>query len=43
VELLNLTNTAGEWAINFASGPSYGKITTTDTPFLVRSGLVYTF
>jgi hypothetical protein len=43
VELLNLTNTAGQWAIGFASGPSYGKITTTDTPFLVRGGLVYTF
>jgi len=43
IEILNLTNVAGYWAINFASGPSYGRVTTTDTPRIVRAGLVYSF
>jgi hypothetical protein len=43
VEILNLTNVAGYWAINFASGPSFGRVTATDTPRIVRAGLVYSF
>ena len=43
VEILNLTNVAGYWTVNFASGPSFGKVTATDTPRIVRAGLVYSF
>ncbi len=43
VEILNLTNVAGYWGINFASGPSFGKVTSTDTPRIARGGLVYSF
>ena len=43
VEILNLFNTSGYWAINFVSGSKYGNVTTTDTPRLIRAGLVYSF
>jgi hypothetical protein len=43
VEILNLTNVAGYWTMNFASGPSFEKVTATDTPRIVRAGLVYSF
>jgi hypothetical protein len=43
VEILNLFNTSGYWAINFTSGTKYGNVTSTDTPRLIRAGLVYSF
>jgi hypothetical protein len=43
VELLNAANSASPWGETFTSGPSFGKYTTTDTPRIMRCGLVYSF
>jgi hypothetical protein len=36
-------NSAAPWAITYSSGPSFGKYTQTDTPRIVRGGIVVSF
>jgi hypothetical protein len=43
LEFLNVLNSAAPWAITLASGPRFGYYTSTDTPFIVRAGLIYNF
>jgi len=43
VELLNALNSAAPWTVTFTSGPRFGYYNSTDTPRIVRAGLVYEF
>jgi hypothetical protein len=43
VELLNALNSAAPWVITYTSGPRFGYYNSTDTPRIVRAGLVYEF
>ena len=43
IEFLNALNSAAPWAITLTSGPRFGYYTTTDTPFIVRAGVIYNF
>jgi hypothetical protein len=43
VELLNALNSAAPWTITYTSGPRFGYYNSTDTPRIVRAGLVYEF
>jgi hypothetical protein len=43
VELLNALNSAAPWTITYTSGPRFGYYNSTDTPRIVRVGLVYEF
>jgi hypothetical protein len=43
LELLNATNSVSPWAITWASGTTFNKYTSIDTPIILRAGLIYTF
>jgi Carboxypeptidase regulatory-like domain len=43
VELLNALNSAAPWTITYTSGPRFNYYNSTDTPRIVRVGLVYEF
>jgi Carboxypeptidase regulatory-like domain len=44
LELLNATNTAATWGVTtYNSGPTFGKISSTDTPRIFRFGAIYEF
>ena len=42
-EILNATNTAAPWAITWASGTTFNKYTSIDTPLILRASLAYSF
>jgi hypothetical protein len=43
LELLNALNSSDPWAISYASGPTFGQFTQTNTPRICRGGVTFSF